>query len=48
MIVDFVYVLFHFARQRWSDFAATGFALYVDSCAINQNMPARQTAVIKN
>ena len=34
MIVGFVNVLFHFAGQRWSDFAAAGFAFYVRSISV--------------
>src|ERR1700752_2920639 len=34
MIVDFVDVFFHFARQRWSNFAVGGFALYMRSISV--------------
>ena len=34
MIVGFVNVLLHLARQRWSDFAAAGFAFYVRSISV--------------
>jgi hypothetical protein len=34
MIVNLVDVLFHFAGQRWSDFAAAGFAFYMRSISV--------------
>src|SRR5262245_49895091 len=34
MIVDFVNVLFHFAGQRRSDFATTGFTFYMRSISV--------------
>jgi hypothetical protein len=34
MIVDFVDVFLHFARQRWSDFPAAGFAFLMRSISV--------------